>query len=386
MPQLISQLHTPTLQVATALVLLFSSAAAVLLWLSARSERYTRYWAAGYAAITGGLILSALRGQLPIPLTVIASNALIVAGGAWLVNGTAIYCRRDHWHWPAGTLAALIAALFLVLVYVVPSFRLRVIIIAIYMLSVCVVMATLLWRHTTPGSRWLQRLLAGLLAVQVSFYALLASVRLIPTGAADYLDAPAAFNALYLNALLMIVAVLFGFAALTHRRLSLHLHYAANHDPLTGALNRRALDLEIDHQRSARQPLTLVLLDLDHFKRLNDTHGHHIGDLALIAFTETVRSGLRRNDSLGRIGGEEFCLLLPATDAMAAAHIVERLRCRVEAIELPEAPAARFTVSAGIATSPPCASDEASLMRAADRALYLAKAAGRNRVICAAEN
>src|SRR5690606_20496134 len=137
----------------------------------------------------------------------------------------------------------------------------------------CAAIGTLLWRHPTPGTAWLQRLLARLPAVQPVFYLAPASRPFLPAGATDYPAAPVAFNAIYLNAIVIIMAVLFCFWALTHRRLSLHLRHAANHDPLTGALNRRAMDALIDVRlqgRGATEQVALVLLDLDHFKKLND--------------------------------------------------------------------------------------------------------------------
>jgi diguanylate cyclase (GGDEF)-like protein len=132
------------------------------------------------------------------------------------------------------------------------------------------------------------------------------------------------------------------------------------------------------------------LLDLDRFKRINDTHGHDAGDAALIAVTRQIQGVLRRDDLLARIGGEEFAALLPDTTSAAAVAIAERIRRLVaETPVSAEDQEIRTTVSIGVAARPPEARREVglnSLMRRADRALYQAKAAGRNRCRMAAES
>ncbi len=151
-------------------------------------------------------------------------------------------------------------------------------------------------------------------------------------------------------------------------------------DPLTGALNRRGLDEAFTREtaRADRRgtPLCLVLLDLDNFKILNDTHGHQAGDTALIELTCTARTTLRPNDSVARIGGEEFVLLLPDTDLEAASSATKRLAANLAQNRM------RTSFSAGVALRNP---EEAlhSMLERADRALYGAKQAGKNRAAVA---
>src|SRR5690606_27999192 len=117
------------------------------------------------------------------------------------------------------------------------------------------------------------------------------------------------------------------------------LEHAAHHDALTGALNRHALDQIVRRELSGPDTgayLSVVVFDLDHFKQLNDTYGHQVGDQALRRFAEAVRANLRQGDELGRTGGEEFCLILPQTDAVTAFRVAERVRRVVEGIRLPE--------------------------------------------------
>lgn len=161
----------------------------------------------------------------------------------------------------------------------------------------------------------------------------------------------------------------------------------ATRDELTGLLNRRAmLDLmQLEHRRSLRsgRPLLLALLDIDHFKPINDQHGHAMGDRALQAFAGTVRASVRDTDVLARWGGEEFVLMLCDTPLDDARALLERVRRAVEALEIPHATGTlRMSVSAGLALH--MAGDTVvHTLERADQALYTAKALGRNRWVVA---
>jgi diguanylate cyclase (GGDEF)-like protein len=154
-------------------------------------------------------------------------------------------------------------------------------------------------------------------------------------------------------------------------------------DGLTGLPNRRAIEDTLKRMVSYTDrsggSLAVVLFDLDHFKQVNDLYGHEKGDEVLSCVGVTVTSTIRSSDFAGRHGGEEFILLLPDTDARSATTAAEKLRLAIAAIDVPGVPRA-ITASFGIATMPVDGSEPSSLLRTADRALYLAKASGRNRV------
>ena len=161
----------------------------------------------------------------------------------------------------------------------------------------------------------------------------------------------------------------------------------ATHDDLTGLLNRRAMldRMQLEQRRSLRSgsPLLIAQLDIDHFKAVNDTHGHAAGDLVLQSFADTVRRNVRDTDVLARWGGEEFVLLLCDTPASDAVALMERLRQAVQAMQVPVAQGGQpitVTVSIGLARHTP-ADPLAGTLERADRALYAAKAGGRNRVV-----
>ena len=165
------------------------------------------------------------------------------------------------------------------------------------------------------------------------------------------------------------------------------IQHMAMRDHLTGLVNRRQMSelMDLEMRRSQRSGRTLLLaqIDIDHFKTINDTHGHAVGDLALQAFADTAMAHLRSSDVLARWGGDEFVLLLSDTPAAAAAEMLERVRSALAARVLPHgAGCIRMTVSIGWAQHQR-GEPLAETLERADHALYDAKARGRNRVVCA---
>lgn len=172
-------------------------------------------------------------------------------------------------------------------------------------------------------------------------------------------------------------------------RLNEELRCMAERDHLTGCFNRRRLDeaMNAELARSARSghPLALAMLDLDHFKAVNDRHGHGVGDAMLAHVTGIIRNQLREPDLLARVGGEEFALLLPDTGEREAVPLLERIRRKVEETPLPHADAPiPMTVSAGVAEARPDI-EPGRWMHEADAALYMAKRCGRNRTVRATQ-
>lgn len=170
------------------------------------------------------------------------------------------------------------------------------------------------------------------------------------------------------------------------RRLQEELERLATLDGLTGVYNRSyfmdCLNQELRRSIRYQYPLSVLAFDLDFFKNVNDTYGHHGGDLSLQAFTAAVEEELRESDVFGRLGGEEFSAVLVQTDEEGAELLAERLRQAVESLEVGcDGKIIRFTVSIGVAQWRPEDRDSEDLLKRADRALYAAKFAGRNRVM-----
>ncbi|HYG80316.1 MAG TPA: sensor domain-containing diguanylate cyclase, partial [Pyrinomonadaceae bacterium] len=168
--------------------------------------------------------------------------------------------------------------------------------------------------------------------------------------------------------------------AVNHARLFSQMQQQALTDGLTGCFNRRSFEMQLerDLHLATRMslPVSLILLDLDKFKRVNDTFGHEAGDMALRLLADGLRDELRSVDTAARYGGEEFAVILPQAGVEGALVVAERLRRRIEQMEVPGV--GHVTASLGIATFPQHASSRDSLVLAADRALYNAKNSGRN--------
>jgi diguanylate cyclase (GGDEF)-like protein len=176
--------------------------------------------------------------------------------------------------------------------------------------------------------------------------------------------------------------------ALVRTRLYEQAERLATTDGLTGLLNRRTFSAQIQGRlREAQRynrPLSLLLLDIDHFKKVNDTHRHPAGDAVLRGVAGVAQKQARETDIVARYGGEEMALILPETDARGAHAIAERLRKAVGAAGYPtERGNLHVTVSVGVATWPGSGEAAEALLEAADKALYRAKQAGRNRVSAA---
>ncbi|MCX7625817.1 MAG: GGDEF domain-containing protein [Candidatus Sumerlaeaceae bacterium] len=168
-------------------------------------------------------------------------------------------------------------------------------------------------------------------------------------------------------------------------RLRRELEVQAITDPLTGVLNRRGLtlycDREIERARRANMPLSIVMLDLDKFKSVNDTYGHHVGDEVLVETARRISLTIRRIDLLARYGGEEFLIVFPETTLKQALGITERIRKKIAEPFPTSAGDVFITVSAGIASAKGAAIDFPRLVQEADNFLFEAKAGGRNRVV-----
>lgn len=194
-------------------------------------------------------------------------------------------------------------------------------------------------------------------------------------GASDFVSKPFEFAELMARVQTQVTL------ARMHRELSRRAH----HDPLTGAFNRRRffdeIQKELSRARRLHRRLALAILDIDHFKNINDTHGHPTGDAVLIDFVRVLDAQRRTYDTLGRVGGEEFAMLLPEVAPPDSCSIANRWRAAIAATSLGGLPAGAVTVSIGLAEGPLEVNDGFEVIyKDADDRLYEAKHNGRNRV------
>ena len=242
--------------------------------------------------------------------------------------------------------------------------------------------ALTLWRSPRPETARVQRVVA-VFYLCMGVVLPLRAVALLLIGRSDLsLDAANAWQVpIYIFGFVYLVITNLGFVLLCKTRAEAETRLQARTDDLTGLPNRRALDEEIDHAlahaRRTGRPFAIVMVDVDRFKYINDTHGHGVGDATLAAFSTRLAGVLRAPDRAYRYGGEEFCLLLDDTDPAGARTLAERVR---EQIMLPfEGVMRSLTASFGVTAWLPQDTVD-TLYHRADRALYAAKGNGRNRV------
>ncbi|MEO5699618.1 MAG: GGDEF domain-containing protein [Casimicrobiaceae bacterium] len=194
--------------------------------------------------------------------------------------------------------------------------------------------------------------------------------------------------ALVLSLLIILIGAILFIALGSVRTSEFELARLATTDLVTGTLNRRgfmgAAGQEFTRAARYERPLSVLAVDIDHFKAINDAHGHEAGDAVLQQFAAAWQALLRGTDRLGRMGGEEFAILLPETDAVHARELADRVRTACAETTFPFLPAGTVvTVSVGVASMETGDSSIDHALARADRALYDAKAAGRNRVAAA---
>lgn len=341
------------------------------------------WWAAGPLVIFVGTVLMGLRGWISPPVSIVLGNGCIVGGAALMYMGSCRFWDERLPRWPWVWLGVTAVALLL-LSTVWPHYPLRLMIVPGLMAVVQLAHLQLVWRH--DRSSFAARFLLGWIAFSAVALAFRSATAQLEARDAD-LFTPSVWQNLYLGSYAFsLLGEGIGLVLLAQLRLQQHIRDLVTHDSLTGALTRAAFwdaaTHELRRQQRSMRPAALLMLDLDHFKRVNDTHGHPTGDRVLRDFAQRVRRTLRATDRFGRYGGEEFVVLLPDTEATAAVAIAERIRTQPCAADVPA-----YTVSIGLtavapagADAPPGVTLEAAIALA-DAALYEAKARGRDRVV-----
>jgi diguanylate cyclase (GGDEF)-like protein len=379
-------LHIPTLLLALVAGFLLLSLELGLAQRNLRARADLRLWTLGSWSLVGGFAMLAARVVLPLPLSIVAGNALIALGICAFTSALWLRLRRKAVP-PAMWLllvAAFVALPALMLGW--PLARRTAVLSSMYAL----VLLPGLWVAVRDG--WHAERSLRTVAITLAFAMLALLLRAVhaATTPGDYTDlfqASLGQGLTFLAAFLALLGTGFGYVLSVLEQVTSRLEHLATHDGLTGCLNRSTTDELLAHaierSRREREPVSFVLLDIDHFKQVNDRHGHRAGDAVLRRVAEVLRARLRASDVFGRTGGEEFGLVLPRTDQRGACQLADELRLAVQALEvaLEGGAPVRVTLSAGVACAWPAIPLAAERLYAmADTALYEAKNAGRNRV------
>lgn len=381
-------LDTHTLMIVSLMTSGIIGTVLLLTWWINRSMAALGYWALAFYLYTGGIAEIALRSLKELEIWNILGVLLLGSAHLCVLFGTRTLTRKSIPWTLAGLLLAVMVATWLYFYLVQPSFRLRYASYSLISALIAGIGSIELFR--VERDRWLSALtllgaIYGLMAVTNLVRGTLGGFGLI-SESIQHVGVMQTQQFLQANILLVTIGICM--VVVSTERLQSELRRSAIYDRLTGIFNRGAfVDLaEGEFARWLRSgtSFSVLLMDLDHFKRINDQYGHPAGDAVLIAFARLCTESLRNGDLLGRYGGEEFCALLPGTDRIQAEAVAERLRRNTAdmTVEWQGMPLS-LGVSIGVAEVDGRVSNFDGLIARADAALYQAKDAGRNRVVVA---
>jgi diguanylate cyclase (GGDEF)-like protein len=356
----------------------------LLVWVQNTRVIAVAWWASAHLMSAASVMLYGLYGSVPDLISIDLSNVILFSAFGVTWNGARVFNGR------AALPGSLIAgAVIWLLASQWPGFetgsevrgQLSSMIIAGYTFMT----AFEFWRGRNEPlvSRWPAIVL---FATHGTMFILRTPLNALLHGKdAEHILASAWLSVLSLEAFLMTIATAFILLAMSKERTELRHKTAAMTDPLTGLLNRRAFlaDAEalLQRQISRDRPIGVLLIDLDHFKSINDRYGHAIGDKVLQIFAKAAQANVRQTDLVGRLGGEEFTVVLADASIDNAYLVADRLRRAFEiAAAVVDAQPLHATASVGVSVIVDPAQDLPKLITLADQALYLAKARGRNRV------
>jgi diguanylate cyclase (GGDEF)-like protein len=374
----------------SALIALLASAAmaAGLLAASARQPpelgRPQRIWARAILLAPAGWLLLEWARQVP-SLSVPGKTLIIASFVEYLRALVATRGRMLDSPWFAAPVV-LVAVASAVALFTQPGMPMRTGLLSLLCAGLAASTAVVALRHPgRGGSRGNARIIGAAFLLCAGVLALRGLLLFMPEGSAarEWVGQPWVQTLLLGGAMLAPAVASLGFVLMGSERLLERLEDVANTDSLTGLLNRDAFSRQANLRLAAApdRPYALLLVDLDHFKLINDRHGHDVGDQALRLVADVMRKVLRPGDLLGRHGGEEFTVLLPGTDVAVARMIAERVNKAISHLGLlADGESVPMRASIGVATLADGEPDLHRMIKRADQAMYAAKRDGRNRV------
>jgi diguanylate cyclase (GGDEF)-like protein len=367
--------------------MIFLGLALLYFWNRDRTSKWLLWWSVPFL-IGGTAIVSYMRPNWASDFNTIAlGNAIRITALGLLWQGARVFEGRKPLLLPLLLTPVAWIGLCLIPPFL-ESLAARVVGVSLFNAAFCALAAYELWRGRAEvlASRQPAILVLSAFAAFMLFRAVAVNLLPFPMGA---LPLDPTWMGIF-NLALFVQASFLGFLliALTKERREAEQRNFAILDPLTGLMNRRAFMSQVERsarrRKFGREPLTLLVLDLDHFKSINDRFGHDVGDRVLVAFAAVAEACTRPTDQLYRMGGEEFCFILPDTTLPDAIVVAERMRAAFAGNSVNTAQGCvSATVSIGVAVTEHAGFDLELLLAAADAAVYEAKARGRNRVVVA---
>ena len=335
-------------------------------------------WALALALISVGGVLGFGVGFLPDVVSITLPRLLFPSGLLLAYVGTQRFFGLTPRMWPWVVVIAAVVLAQMWFTFVAPSFHMRLVLSG--SLGVCLLMAYVHLLHQQGVSTFARALTVGVLLTLMAIVLMRIVTTFIWPVGEGVLDT-STHHLIYVTGFSFgIVLLSVSLVLMATERLHSEVAYLASHDSLTNAFTRRHMNevcaMEMERSQRHGHSMALLIMDLDHFKSVNDTYGHQRGDGLLVDFVTKVQALLRRPDQLGRFGGEEFVALLPETSLDEAMGVAERIRAACAASD--QEPCR--TVSIGVTTNHTAGDSVGSLIARADAAMYQAKARGRNRV------
>lgn len=344
-------------------------------------------WGGAMLVVAVGLAGISLRGLVPDLLSIVFANTAVVAGVVLSIRAMRVFCGLPPLDATGWVLTAGLFVFMVLMTEVWPNYTARLVAVTTAITVISMRAALVLRRNVLPGCErsfrftefvfWVVSALSG---TQVLAALLVGSESVLMPGLLN------AITFLFYAGFISVSTL--GVMWMEIEHLQKELYHLARFDSLTGLHNRGAFLAEFEREASRASrgtgKFSLVLFDLDRFKRLNDRFGHPAGDKVLREFADILRAGVRKHDVVGRYGGEEFVILMPDVGKDVAMQVAERIREAVQARDFESAGRRmEVTVSGGVATHGEDGAGWEELLKAADDALYAAKDGGRNRIAMA---
>lgn len=396
------QLDVPSLMLPLGLGYLLFAWQLTLLRRRLLADRALALWTKGCVFLLGGMVALLSRLVLPEWLSALVGNPLVLCGMLYFNQAVYVFVGKGPVpKWVTGLVVAAMLATPVLLAWPIST---RSMVYSVVMMLLAGSPAVHVFRHAWHAETTMRAVGLTMLMLSIAHAARALQAGLVPDEYLSFFQSSLGQGIVVLLAFLALLGSGVGFVMASLERTAKSMEFLASHDALTGCLNRRSFDPLCDHEvarcRRSGEPLALLLLDLDHFKQVNDLHGHRCGDLVLQGFAKRVQTRLRSADVFARLGGEEFAVLLPNTDLAGALSVANYLCHSVASnpVPLPDGQLLSLTVSMGLAMLTPDSGDATPLAQRhrtpstvqvspellymrADQALYEAKRQGRNRVV-----